>query len=38
MALGLDEREVGWPGVKTKAHLYVVTENKRLNPFRFTFQ
>lgn len=36
--LQLDEREMGWPGVKTKTHLYVVTENKRLNPFRFTFQ
>ena len=30
MAMGLVDREVGWTGVKTKAHLYVVTENKRL--------
>ena len=30
MAMGLDDREVGWTGVKTKAHLYVITENKRL--------
>ena len=38
MGMGLDDREVGWTGVKTKAHLYVVTEREQeVNPPQFTF-